>query len=784
MSGNKRPAGSALAGILTKKNREDDRAAAEQSASSSASATRSNPFLHNPGSPEHMLSTFLIQSWSEARRIVPRGKFPATEPFVEVEARIGIIRSPYGLHDMRIASSGPKRVQIKGRPAIANAFLISSGDDVVGGGTRPTFEGSITRSHFVHWTGGGLSEPSPISDAFGIIGSASTSGSESAQIKKELVEVDSVETVYGGYSDDNRVAFPGEHHVGDVITDPKKIGRMECKAKVTGMDIALPAAPYDVRVQLATEKILDKDVREPPRGWSTKRIKRRRSYTRRDKSFAWRMDVTEVTSAETGIVTAGTDVSYEIELELNASTTLKLVNEGDKGAAQKLCRDLAKQAWWMLKQINPAHDVLDVEEYLRKHPNEEATKLALAQCAALKKFVDSKGQSWSSPIAESGPSPTPAASKYNIKFIGCMPVNFQRHNIDEIQRSEDNGYFCSEKTDGVRYLMVFTGDTVVLVDRSMKGKQPIPIKTGEDPMAAIIPLIRPGTVLDGEVVMHRKLGRPIFIVFDVLALSTEKPILHLPFEERLNHLKHASFRTANCPRDMFDKSAVADKSVVLPLVRKNFVKRTELDNLLQHVSKDRGVRVYRSSDVHNHMTDGIIFQPNLPYVCGTDVNLLKWKYLDTVTIDVEILPTNFGFGNRRSAGDDDEDVLRVGVVAEEGVMVDMTRFIKLPRPERLRLEADREESGAKIAEVGFDPTTGEWYYLTMRPDKDVSNHISTVIGTFLELAESLDTDELRYRMSVPPGQRDTFRKESRGMLRQLLGFQRQRNQQHHHSNGR
>ena len=42
----------------------------------------------------------------------------------------------------------------------------------------------------------------------------------------------------------------------------------------------------------------------------------------------------------------------------------------------------------------------------------------------------------------------------------------------------------------------------------------------------------------------------------------------------------------------------------------------------------------RNGDVHNHMTDGIIFQPNLPYVCGTDVNLLKWKYLQLIEFPV------------------------------------------------------------------------------------------------------------------------------------------------------
>ena len=75
-------------------------------------------------------------------------------------------------------------------------------------------------------------------------------------------------------------------------------------------------------------------------------------------------------------------------------------------------------------------------------------------------------------------------------------------------------------------------------------------------------------------------------------------------------------------------------------------------------------------------------------------------------------------------------------------------------------------------QVGFDPDTGEWYYLTMRPDKTASNHISTVLGTLLELAESLGTNELRYRMNVTGAMRDTYRKEVRKCQSQILKFQR------------
>merc|ERR1712157_608860 len=119
---------------------------------------------------------------------------------------------------------------------------------------------------------------------------------------------------------------------------------------------------------------------------------------------------------------------------------------------------------------------------------------------------------------------------------------------------------------------------------------------------------------DGEVVMNRSCKafggkpRPIFIVFDVLAISTTEPILQLPFEERLRHLKSATFRTPTANKDMFDKRLVNDPNVPLPLVRKNFVKRTDLLDLLSHVVEERGIRTYRNGELHNHMTDGIIFQ--------------------------------------------------------------------------------------------------------------------------------------------------------------------------------
>eukprot|EP00984_Skeletonema_dohrnii_P018674 scaffold8769_cov110-Skeletonema_dohrnii-CCMP3373.AAC.4 len=813
MSSQKRPAGNSFGSLLAKSAKEAKRTAEDRPSSSANNsgnaANTNNPFLSRPTQPEEAIKLFLIQSRSMARR---KGGTAAGPTNFEIEARLGTILSPYGQHDMRALSSGPKLVPIKGMNRVVHAFVCNvSGDSAATGGAATTnFEGGITRSNYLKWTNSGLSEVSPLSLAFSCRGpSANRNESESAALRSQLNEVETVETVFA-YPDKTRVAFP--HHSSTSSASMNNgqqnhlgRGHKERKEKVSTIDIALPAAPYDLRLTLATETPMKDDsvttIQQLANGWNKKRIKRRRSYSRTDKSFAWRIDVTEVTSTD-NIAGASQQnqrqsesVGYEIEMELSTQMTQKLMQTTDDGAARKLAETLSQQLWYMLQQLNPTHDVLEVDEFLSEHPSQEDTKLAIGQCGSLRRFMESGCQSWRTAIGTDGSNTGECKPPRN--FIGSMPVNFSRHNIEEVQRSDGDdgsentngkrggggssaGYYLSEKTDGVRYLLVFTGKTAVLVDRAShetkKAFQPKlrgnKVNSEEDPLHDIVSLVKPGAVLDGEVVVHRKLRRPIFIVFDVLANSSAEPILHLPFEQRLRHLKAASFVKSGSSVDLFDPAAVSNPNIALPLVRKNFVKRVDLDQLLSYVVEGRGMRIYRYGETHHHLTDGIIFQPNAPYICGTDVNLLKWKYLDTVTIDVEILPQVPSYGRNQNY---DSNVMRVGVMGDEGTVVDMTRYVRLPATERHRLEADRAESGSKIAEVGFDPETGEWYYRTMRPDKVAPNHISTVLGTLLELAENLSTEELRYRMSVPSGKTDSYTKEVRSMQKQLLEHQRRRN---------
>lgn len=97
-----------LSKLIQQKQKTDNQTAAEQKNRQSQSHV--NPYMKRPCNPEEAIRMFLVQSRTDARKNVPSGStFPITKPFCEVEARIGILKSTYGLHDRRVLSSGPKK---------------------------------------------------------------------------------------------------------------------------------------------------------------------------------------------------------------------------------------------------------------------------------------------------------------------------------------------------------------------------------------------------------------------------------------------------------------------------------------------------------------------------------------------------------------------------------------------------------------------------------------------------------------------------------------------------
>jgi hypothetical protein len=688
-----------------------------------------NSFLANPVDPVQAIQDFLQKVQTEARRLVPSTNHnKKQQPGVEVEARLGTLATA----NRRVTSSGDKKVQ-------GTAFDCSDSLCQMVPGT--------SRAHFMRHTGTGLGLVSAMTRALG--------ATNDATLKQDLKESISVETVYT-YANDIRICFAGD--------DPQNgmTGRKELKKSLQNLDLCLPAAKYDLRVSLKTEQPQGSNV-SLQEGWTSKRVKVRHSYKRRkEEGSYWRIDVTEVTTQKAGKeATHPPTIDYEIEVELLPLALHKLINETDQAALQSRALKYGTQLWQIMTQLNPLQEPLEVEEQLQPHPDVHAVQSALRRLESLEKFLakqkNNKGNN------------EPSTDSHNVRrrhqtFIGCMPINFARHHLERILRLPPNAYYLSEKTDGQRFLAVVLEKTVVLVNRKMEGKQPISKGNNTDPFFYIQGKINPGTVLDGEVVMNRRKGqepRPIFIVFDVLAVSAKQPVLHLNFEHRLKYLERVSFATKDGPDAIFNASHLSNESIALPLVRKEFFKRRQCDRLLSRVSEKCGMRIYKAPGaLHNHLTDGIIFQPNLPYTCRTDHNLLKWKYLDTVTVDVRLLPDS------PTKKDEEQLPSECFTGGPMEPRIDMTTHVILPRSERLRLEADKYESQGKIAEVGFDAEIGEWYYLTMRADKSEPNRLQTVLGSMGELAESISPEELQFRMSIPPGH-DTYWRDVQKMKKQM-----------------
>ena len=163
-----------------------------------------------------------------------------------------------------------------------------------------------------------------------------------------------------------------------------------------------------------------------------------------------------------------------------------------------------------------------------------------------------------------------------------------------------------------------------------------------------------------------------------------------------------------------------------------------------------GARVYRDGAARFHLSDGLVFVPNRPYVAGTDLKLLKWKWTDGLTVDLEIRGAGKGGDLSYFAIDDDGDA------------VDCSKHVTLPEHDAARLRADVKatpKGHPTVAELGLDAESGLWEYHGFRPDKSTGNHFDVFLSTLLLHAESPSEHELEYRLRGDDPSKDDWAKK-------------------------
>lgn len=500
------------------------------------------------------------------------------------------------------------------------------------------------------------------------------------------------------------------------------IPRLEKKTTIEKHDAALPSAHYDLRIQAATE--VDAGRMPPDARWVWRRYKRRTSST----VGKWRVD--ETTVVRTTYLGLSTDqavqeaanqpadgyTTHEVEIELV-----------DRPHPSADASELAAELTQLLLSLNPM-ETMDT----RPDPSRPDEELAIA---ASEQIHASLGNN-------------------TIRgFAGSMPVGFGRRHLADAQTPDK--YAVAEKSDGERrILVIFTGGDnakhAALVDRNASPRVvSLP--------AATLTELKPGTILDGEVVFNLEARIPVFLIFDVLH-DGDRIVTPLSFDERFfGSLRGPLGRALSVPCPSLDdeaidaseqfRAAVTREPGALHLVPKRFAKPKDLQRtVFSKVREADGKRLFRDDAARCHLTDGLVFVPRKrPYVPGSDQTLLKWKPRDVLTVDFEIRSGARGL-SPFAIGDDAEPV-------------DCSKHVTLTDHDVARLRADFAFYGANgplVAELGLDTLSGRWVYHGPRPDKRTGNHFDVFLNTVLLHAESPDQTELEYRLKAPSPDKDDW----------------------------
>jgi mRNA guanylyltransferase len=554
-----------------------------------------------------------------------------------------------------------------------------------------------------------------------------------------------------------RQKYDNHHNRWEILSNGE-MKNVENKQRFYRKDIALVAHTYDIRIDAANELPITTNI-PVPKEFVHDRLKKRTTFRSKDAAIEsnnyWQIDLTEVVSIEAqSSKNTSSNKEYELELEVDRALMISWLSESNSDKAISIIREMTTQFYKFLNHCIPHEEeatATTLTPYMASHIQSEIKKMN----ATLRSSI--------------------GYTQGNVdSFLGSLPINFTRRNLLNVQRAS---YYLTEKSDGVRHLMyiipdIMKGGTIaLLMDRS----RTIYKFPGSEIIGGIMGA---GTVLDGELVYNRTLKETVFLIFDVLELDGSATLQH-PFAHRTKLLADVVV-----PRISTIPPSSADHAV-MRLTKKNFVEKSKIGDLLSKIKIEDGSRVFRdnvrdaSGVCSHHKTDGFIFQPDAPYVFNCDSDLLKWKWPEQRSVDLEVI---------ESSNEDGNVLLKLySDLMPENIQVDCTKrgsgTVSVGKFDTYRLIADmqdyernngRNSRLGRIAEVYYDTTVGMWGYLHLRSDKEKPNELYTVLGVFMEQADAISIEELEYRL-IGSADKDDYSTRYVKMKSQLLNWKKSNN---------
>jgi mRNA guanylyltransferase len=125
---------------------------------------------------------------------------------------------------------------------------------------------------------------------------------------------------------------------------------------------------------------------------------------------------------------------------------------------------------------------------------------------------------------------------------------------------------------------------------------------------------------------------------------------------------------------------------------------------------------------HHHPTDGLIFCPDSPYEFGTQQSLMKWKFVDKLTVDLRIEFVRNAPSTLLLWCNGRRDPFTAHMLPED--MYHLQKEL-----------ASVSHGQAVIGEFGSEGQ--QWRFHLIRKDKNEPNHVNTVNDTLAAIEENL-----------------------------------------------
>lgn len=317
------------------------------------------------------------------------------------------------------------------------------------------------------------------------------------------------------------------------------------------------------------------------------------------------------------------------------------------------------------------------------------------------------------------------------KLPGPLPSTLSRRNLGLLKQQQ---YWVTEKSDGIRKMMLiprvaqsFATGECLLIDRAWSAH------VVREPRFSEL-LCRNGpTLMDGELIeLENEQRQKCFLAYDIIVLDGEF-VGNRTLEERLRLIEGRVIRRLK------NSDHAEELERVLPIRLKFFVPVFEILRITSKIRKTSSgsYEFYDMGRQIRNKNDGLIFTANNDsYIPSRPDSLLKWKWLDKISVDFKLKSPYFNHA--------DELIFYAGYAAPVGDIKVRSQPVDSNVREWIEREFIARGIDSVVVECTYDKQNSSWRIEHIRSDKTDANYITTVFSTLETIIDNIKIEEVTH----------------------------------------